>query len=200
MNRATKTIGTAAAFLLFALAAAAQAPTRRPITVQDLLSIHRVSDPQISPDGLWVSYTVATPDLPANHISKNIWIVPARGGVPRQLTSTGSDERPRWSPDGKTLAFLSSRDGASQIYAMPSTGGAPTRITFLSAGVDNELWSPDGKWLAFVSRVYPDCADEACNARRDAERAAGPVQARIYDKLLFRHWNTWWDGKRSHLF
>ncbi len=120
MNRATKTIGTAAAFLLFALAAAAQAPTRRPITVQDLLSIHRVSDPQISPDGQWVAYTVATPDLAANHISKNIWIVPARGGDPRQLTSTGSDERPRWSPDGKTIAFLSSRDGAAQIYAMPS--------------------------------------------------------------------------------
>jgi dipeptidyl aminopeptidase/acylaminoacyl peptidase len=215
MNRTTQTIATPAALLLFALAASAQTPApppapqsaasavnanRRPITVQDLISIHRVSDPQISPDGQWVAYTVATPDVPANRLSKNIWIVPARGGDPRQLTHTGRDERPRWSPDGKMVAFLSSRDGSTQIYAMPFDGGEPTCITSLSAGADNELWSPDGNSLAFVSRVYPDCPDDACNSQRDAEKAASPVQARVYDKLLFRHWNTWWDGKRSHLF
>ncbi len=200
MNRITQAIATVAALVLFSFATRAQAPARRAITFEDLASIHRVSDPQISPDGLWVAYTVATPDLPANHIAKNIWIVPARGGDPRQLTRGGTDERPRWSPDGKMLAFLSSRDGASQIYVTPYDGGAPTRITFLSTGADNELWSPDGKSLAFVSRVYPDCADEACNAQRDAAKDMSQVKARIYDKLLFRHWNTWWDDKRSHLF
>ena len=210
MNRRTQVFAIGVAVLSFSLPASAQAPAaagdaikapaRRPITFQDLISMHRISDPQISPNGEWIAYTVATPDLSANHLSKDIWIVPAHGGDSRQLTRGGTDERARWSPDSKTIAFLSSRDGAAQIYVAPFDGGEPTRITSLTAGVDNEIWSPDGKWLAFVSRVYPDCKDDACNAQRDAEKAASPVQARIYDRLLFRHWDKWWDDKRSHLF
>jgi dipeptidyl aminopeptidase/acylaminoacyl peptidase len=73
-------------------------------------------------------------------------------------------------------------------------------VTFLSTGADNELWSPDGKWIAFVSSVYPNCKDDACNEQRDAEKEKSKVKARIYEKLLYRHWTTWWDGKRSHLF
>ena len=177
----------------------AQTSGKRAITVKDLLSLHRISDPQISPDGRSIAYTAATPDLSADRIASNIWMVPASGADSRQLTESGKDERPRWSPDGK-LFFVSQRDGAPQIYSVPAEGGEATRLTFLSSGADDEILSPDGRWIAFVSRVYPDCKDDACNALRDEERARDKVKARIYEKLLYRHWTAWWDGKRSHLF
>ncbi len=189
----------AIALLASSPAEAQSAPTRA-ITFSDLISMRRVSDPHISPDRLWVAYTVATADLDANRSATNIWIVSASGGDARQLTRSGKDSRPRWSPDGKSLAFLSSRDGVPQVYSIPLTGGEPTRITFLSTGADNQLWSPDGKAIAFISSVYPDCQDDSCNAQRDAAREKNKVKARVYEKLLYRHWTAWWDGKRSHLF
>jgi dipeptidyl aminopeptidase/acylaminoacyl peptidase len=178
----------------------AQETPRRAITFKDLISMNRLSDPQISPDGRWIVYSVATPDLEANKLTHNIWIISASGGEPRQLTRSGSDSRPRWSPDGKRLAFLSSRDGAQQVYTIWLEGGEASKLTSLSTGADNELWSPDGNSIAFVSRVYPDCTDDACNSARDAEKEKNKVKARVYDRLLFRHWTEWWDGKRSHLF
>jgi dipeptidyl aminopeptidase/acylaminoacyl peptidase len=162
--------------------------------------MHRLSDPQVSPDGKWVAYVVATPDMQADHSMSNIWIVPTNGGEERQVTRSGSDSRPRWSPDGKQIAFLSSRDGAAQIYVMSVFGGEATRVTFLSTDVDNEIWSPDGKSMAFTSRVYPDCRDDACNKSRDEAAAKNPVKAHIATRLLYRHWTDWADGKRSHLF
>ncbi|HLW44202.1 MAG TPA: S9 family peptidase [Candidatus Acidoferrales bacterium] len=173
---------------------------KRAIQFDDMIAMHRLSDPQVSPDGKWVAYVVATPDMRANHSLSNIWIVPANGGEERQLTRSGSDSRPRWSPDGKQIAFLSSRDGATQIYVMPVYGGEASRVTFLSTDVDNEVWSPDGKWMAFVSRVYPDCRDDACKKARDEEAAKNPVKAHIATRLLYRHWTDWADGKRGHLF
>src|SRR5215472_8543912 len=188
------------AFLLGAIPTASAPPQKRPMTFQDLAAMRRLNDPQISPDGKWIVYDVGTPNLEANRVTHNIWLVPAEGGEARQITRGDSDVRPRWSPDGKRIAFLSSRDGEQQIYWITLHGGDANRLTFLSAGADNELWSPDGKWIAFVSGVYVDCKDEACNARRDADVGKSKVKARIYDHLLYRHWNTWWDGKRSHLF
>jgi dipeptidyl aminopeptidase/acylaminoacyl peptidase len=178
----------------------AQAQQKRAITFNDLISMHRLSDPQISPDGKWVAYGVATPDLDANHLVKNVWIVGVSDGNARQLTQGGSDERARWAPDGKSLSFLSARDRTPQVYTVAADGGAPVKITSLSGGADNELWSPDGKWISFTSSVYPDCKDEACNAARDAAKDTNKVKAHVYEKLLFRHWNSWSDGKRSHLF
>jgi len=194
-------VRVALAVLFIAAAANAQAPReRRGITFQDLISMHRLSDPQISPDGKWIAYSVGTPDLEGNRIMRNIWIVPAAGGEWRQLTRSGSDVRPRWSPDGKKLAFLSSRDGQAQVYWMAFEGGEATRLTFVPGGADNELWSPDGKLLAFVSAAYPDCKNFACDDERDRARAKNNVKAHVYEKLLFRHWSQWSDGKRGHLF
>src|SRR6185437_15440918 len=173
---------------------------KRAIRFDDMIAMHRLSDPQVSPDGKWVAYVVATPDMQANHSMSNIWIVPANGGEERQLTRSGSDSRPRWSPDGKQIAFLSSRDGATQIYVMSVYGGEATRVTFLSTDADNEIWCLDSKWMAFVSRVYPDCKDDGCNKARDEAAAKNPVKAHIATRLLYRHWTDWADGKRSHLF
>jgi len=190
----------AGAVFLTAAGAGVQAPQKRAITFQDLISMHRVSGPQISPDGKSIAYEVATPDLAANRTAHNIWIAPAAGGEARQLTRGGSDTRPRWSPNGKKLAFLSARNGATQVYWAAPEGGDANRLTSLSSGADNELWSPDGKSIAFTSSVYPDCKDDACNAARDDAESKSKVKAHVYDKLFFRHWNAWWDGKRSHLF
>jgi dipeptidyl aminopeptidase/acylaminoacyl peptidase len=179
----------------------AQEQRKRAITFQDLISMHRVSEPQISPDGKWIAYSVSTPDLDANRSIRNIWIVATSGGEARQLTRGGTDTRPRWSPDGKKLAFLSARvENNPQVFWMNLEGGEATKVTSLSTGADNELWSPDGKAIAFISSVYPDCKDDACNANRDTEKEKSKVKARIYDKLLYRHWTGWSDGKRSHLF
>ena len=178
----------------------AQSSDKRAITFRDLISMHRLSDPQVSPDGKWVSYTIATPDYDANHLVKNIWLAPVAGGEAHPLTQGGSDERARWSPDGKKIAFLSVTEGTAQVFTISPEGGAPTKLTSLSGGADNELWLPDGNSIEFTSSVYPDCRDDACNTARDTAKEKSKVKAHIAEKLLYRHWNAWSDGKRSHLF
>jgi dipeptidyl aminopeptidase/acylaminoacyl peptidase len=200
MTQRTRLATAVAAILMSVVAAQAQTAEKRPITFQDLISLHRLSEPQLSPDAKWIAYTVSTPDLEANHSVRDIWLVPTTAGEPRQLTRGGSDTRPRWSPDGQKLAFISARNGTPQIYWIALAGGEATRLTNLSTGADNELWSPDGHALAFISSVYPDCHDDACNSQHDSAKEKSKVKAHIYEKLLYRHWTEWWDGKRSHLF
>jgi dipeptidyl aminopeptidase/acylaminoacyl peptidase len=183
-----------------AKSANAQSKAKHSLTFNDLIKLHRISTPEVSPDGNWVAYTISTPDLEANRDVSNIWLVSANGGDPIQITQSGKDHSPSWSPDSKTLAFLSSRDGNSQVYLLPMDGGEAKKLTQLSTGADLFKWSKDGKNIAFASAVYVDCRDDACNAKRDEEREKSKVKARIYDHLLFRHWDQWSEGKRSHLF
>jgi len=193
--------GLAGTFLLAGgLAVAAQETPKHAITFDDLIKMHRVAEPQISPDGKWVAYTLATPDMEGNRNASNIWIVPTSGGAPAQLTQSGHDSSPVWSPDGKTLAFLSSRSGDSQVYLLSLEGGEAQRLTKLSTGADIVKWSPDGKTIAFTSSVYPDCKDDDCNSKRDAEKEKNKVKAHVAEHLLYRHWTHWNEGKRSHLF
>ena len=178
----------------------AQETAKRPITFDDLRSMHRIAGPAISPDGAWVAYSVATPDMEANRNASNIWISPVGGGAAIQLTQSGRDSAPAWSPDGKAIAFISSRDGNSQVYVLSMQGGESHAITHLSSGADMVKWSPDGATIAFTSSVYPDCKDDACNSGRDAEKEKNKVKAHVYEQLLYRHWTHWSEGKRSHLF
>lgn len=181
--------------------AGAWAEAKRPITFADMMAMQRVSDVQISPDGKWVAYRVAAPDMEANRIPGNLWLAAADGSeAPRQLTRSGRDSSPRWSPDGRRIAFVSTRDGGSQIWTISVEGGEATKLTSISTGASDPAWSPDGKWMAFASEVYPDCPDDACNSKRDAEKAKEKSSARIYDRLLYRHWATWSEHKRSHIF
>ncbi len=190
----------ALALLFLGGAARAQEGVKHPITFDDLVRMQRVSEPQISPDGKWVAYTVAVPDMDANRNASNIWLIATQGGAAMQLTRSGRDTSPVWSPDGKTLAFLSTRSGESQIYLLSMGGGEARPLTHISTGVDIVKWSPDGKTLAFTSAVYPDCKDDACNSARDADKEKSKVKARAYEQLLYRHWDHWFEGKRSHLF
>jgi dipeptidyl aminopeptidase/acylaminoacyl peptidase len=185
----------------FACCLHAQTPPKRAMTFEDLMAMQRIGDPQISPDGRFVVYTVGTTEMESNRITRNIWIVSTvPGSQPHQLTQTGHDTRPQWSPDGKKIAFLSSRDATPEVYVMAAKGGNAAKITSLSTAADNEKWSPDGKSIAFTSSVFPDCSDDACNHLRDQAAEKSTVKARVYDHLLFRHWSHWNSGKRNHLF
>ena len=89
------------------------------IAYEDLVKVQRIADPQLSPDGKWVAYEAGVVDLAANKTVRHIWLVSSEGGEPRQLTrGDGSDTRPRWSPDGKSLAFVSTRGGSSQVWIL----------------------------------------------------------------------------------
>lgn len=183
-----------------ALSCRAQTTAKHPMTFDDLIKLHRISGAAISKDGKWIAYAMATPDMEANRNVSNVWIVSTAGGDPIQVSQGGHDSAPAWSPDGKTLAFISARDGASQVYLLSMEGGEAKKLTTLSTGTDLFHWSPDGKTIAFTSSVYPDCKDDACNAKRDQEKEKSKVKARLYDHLLYRHWDHWFEGKRSHLF
>jgi dipeptidyl aminopeptidase/acylaminoacyl peptidase len=186
------------ALLTLAASAFAQKP---PFDADAMMRLERIGDPQISPDGRTVAFTVQTIDLANNKRPTQIWIVPIFGGGPRQLTHEGDDnERPRWSPDARSIAFVSDRGGSSQIWIMNADGSSPHQVTNLSTEADGVLYSPDGKSLVFTSAVYPECADDACNQRKLDEEKQSKVHARTYDALLYRHWTKWQTKRRSHLF
>src|SRR5882724_7237143 len=139
------------AVLTIAATARAQETAKHPITFDDLIAMHRLAEAELSPDGKWVAYTVATPDMEANRNATNLWMAPAAGGDAIQLTRTGKDSSPKWSPDGKTIAFLSARSGDSQVYVLSMDGGEAHAVTKISTGVDIVDLSPDGKTIAFLS-------------------------------------------------
>jgi dipeptidyl aminopeptidase/acylaminoacyl peptidase len=177
------------------------AQTKQPITFDDLISIGRVSDPQISPDGKEVAFVVTYYSKETNRGNSDIWIVPFSGGEPTKLTNDkAADFHPRFSPDGKKLAFISGRSGKAQIWILPLDGGEAMQLTNLWTGASSVEWSPDGKYLAFVSRVYPDAKSDEENKKRDLKKAKSKVKARIIDHLLYRHWASWRNDKWSHLF
>ncbi|HEY2459709.1 MAG TPA: S9 family peptidase [Candidatus Acidoferrum sp.] len=192
----------AAVGLIFCSAAGvrAQESGKHAITFDDMMKMHRVGEPQVSADGKWVAYMVSTPDFEANRNAGNIWAVATTGGAPMQLTQSGKDSSPVWSPDGKRLAFLSSRGSESQVFILAMDGGEAHAVTNLSTGADMVKWSPDGKTIAFTSAVYPDCKDDACNKARDEAKEKDKVKAHVAEHLLYRHWTHWSEGKRSHVF
>ena len=186
--------------VLIALGSLLIAQERR-FTVNDLLKVRRVGDPQVSPKGDLVAFTITDMDTAANKSMTQIYLVPLSGGEMRQLTNDeNSSASPRWSPDGEKLAFVSARDGEDQIWTIDVSSGALKKITSISSGAGDPVWSPDGSLIAFTSEIYPECKDDACNKRMSDARAQTKVKPHVADRLLFRHWKFWKDGKRSHVF
>ncbi|MCG6924432.1 MAG: S9 family peptidase [Acidobacteria bacterium] len=187
----------AAAAALAALPAAAVAG---PFTATEMMRLKRLSEPQVSPDGTRVVFVQTEVDLAANAKQSDLWMVPVAGGEPRRLTgSPVSESRPRWSPDGRRIAFVAPSDGKPQIHLLDLAGGEPQAATAFAGGVSSVSWIDDGRLLV-RAEVFPACgADDACNGER-LEALERPSSARAYDSLLYRHWDTWEDGRREHLF
>jgi dipeptidyl aminopeptidase/acylaminoacyl peptidase len=179
------------------------AAARRAMTIADLIAAVRVSDPQLSPDGASVAYVRTTTDPKSGQRNADIWVVAADGSSASRLLAGGgkSETSPQYSPDGKRLAFISTRSGTPQVYVTGVGSGEPRQVTKLAAGAQAPLiFSPDGTRIAFVSDVYPGCADEACNQRRAAAAEKNPVKAHRATRLLFRHWSEWREEIRHHIF
>jgi dipeptidyl aminopeptidase/acylaminoacyl peptidase len=215
------------ALLAFAFPAIAQA--KHPFTFEDMMKLKRVGEPEVSPDGKWVIFSVVDVNLEANTKTPHIWIVrlsrseesrsEEKSGVPhvsRPLRDVGDTERvliadqdadrPRWAPDGKRFAFLSTKEGGSQVWIadFDRAGGTVTgvrKLTSIATEASGELWSPDGSSILFTSDVYPECAgDWECNQKKLDESEKGQVKAQIFTHLLYRHWNAYKGGKRTHIF
>jgi dipeptidyl aminopeptidase/acylaminoacyl peptidase len=182
--------------------AAAAAPTG--FTVDHLLAMQRVGAPEVSPDGKWVAFAVRDTDLDANRGRFDIWLqaIDATGGqaATRLTTHPENDTDPAWSPDGAWLYFLSARSGSSQVWRIRPTGGEAEQVTRLATDVGGFRVFPDGKRLLLALEVWPDAKTLADSIKRDEQHAKSQVKARMYDQLLFRHWDHWEDGKYSHLF
>jgi dipeptidyl aminopeptidase/acylaminoacyl peptidase len=206
MPRSNWCVGALLALVVSVPAAlAARAEAAETFTVEKLIALGRVSDPQVSPDGRMVAYVLTTGSLEKNSRQSRIWLVPVAGGAPSPLAhGEGSDSSPRWSPDGTRLAFLSTRGGSAQVWAADARPGqqaaAPRRITSFPTDVSSFAWTPDGRSLVLASDVFPPCATVECNEKAWRRFEARTSKAHVFDRLLFRHWTTWRDGRYSHLF
>ncbi len=184
--------------LLAGLAGAATAASaqQRAITFDDFIALKAVSDPQLSPDGRQVAYVVATPSLQENRNLAHIWLADLQTGENRQIThGTGSDFAPRFSPDGKSIAFISTREDGAQVWVMPLGGGEGRKVTSLPDGAGDLYWLPDGHGFVVMSDVkWPE--QQEIDRRNDDY----PTHARIWTQLLWRHWVEWREGRRQHLF
>jgi len=174
---------------------------QRAMQIDDLLNCQRITEPRFSRDGQWIAFTVQTMNIETNKGHKALWRVRADGQDLQPLTTDESNNwSPLWSPDGKSLAFLSNRSGLVQVWSLPLDGGEPRQITYFYCGVESFIWSHNGQQIAFSARVYPDLTDFSEMQKRDLATETSQIKARVYDELMFRHWNEWWDHKRSHVF
>ena len=186
------------------LAAAAVAAEKRAFTIEDFYRVRVPSGLELSPDGAWLVYSLETTDLPRGKSNADLYRLASDGSGERRLTWTGeySESNPVFSPDGARLAFVAKRGESehAQVWVMDFRGGEARAVSDVSTGVSDLLWSPDGRHIAFTTEVYPECgADDACNEKRSETRDNGPLVAHLADDLLYRHWNSWSDGKVSHI-
>jgi dipeptidyl aminopeptidase/acylaminoacyl peptidase len=166
-----------------------------------MLAMKRISGPQVSPDGERIAFTLRTTDLESNLVRTDIWLVGLDGSGLRRMTAhEASDFEPRWSADGKHLYFLSTRSGSSQVWRIALDGGEAEPVTDLPLDVSNLVLSPTGGGIAFTLEVFTDCETLECTTKRLEERKESKTTGKIYDRLFIRHWDTWKDGRRAHLF
>jgi dipeptidyl aminopeptidase/acylaminoacyl peptidase len=160
--------------------------TRRPITIEDLLRFMTVGNPEISPDGGQIVFTVRTVDTEKNRYLSHLWLADVENGSVSQFTyGEGDDGSPQWSPDGKRIAFIRTRDKRTQIWVMPSNGGEAHQLTRMEDGdPGTPVWSPDGRRIAFTFRpTHPDWTEEAGKKREERGLSSPP---RVITRLHYR--------------
>ncbi|MBD9468610.1 S9 family peptidase [Pseudoxanthomonas sp. PXM01] len=187
------------------LAALPSLAAARGLDVRDLQKLDRVSSPTLSPDGSTVVFAKRIVDADVVKASSSLWIrnlLTRDMAPPKRLTPEGwSVNSPSFSPDGKTVYFLSAKSGTQQLYAQPTTGGTPRQLTDFALDVASYKLSPDGTRVLFSTDTFADCkADFACTKKRLDDTAAKKSTGVVYDGLFVRHWDTWADGRRSRLF
>jgi dipeptidyl aminopeptidase/acylaminoacyl peptidase len=186
--------------LVLSAAMAAPAAAQRPVESRDLLRIREVSDPQLSPDGAWVAYTVATSDTVDDKRDADVWMTSWDGKRSVRLTySKAREHSPRWSPDGRWLTFLSSREDTSeveQVWRLDRTGGEAERITDFPGGVSDYAWSPDGSRLAVIASD-PD-ADAQASGQDSSRKRPRPI---VINRFRFKYDGEGYIGEeREHLY
>ena len=193
----TRVSAARAAFLLSYSAVVLHAQARRVMTFDDFSAVRAISDPQLSPDGKTVLYAARTTDVAANRRSTRTFAMGIAGGAARAFPDDKTvAAEARWSSDGAKVAYTV----GGQLWVADAAGANAHQLTTLALGVSGPVWSPTGDRLAFVSSVYPDCRDDQCNGARQKAASDSKVKAHVTDGLMFRHWNAYDDGTRSHLF
>jgi len=192
-----RAIRTACVVFGFGVVSSAAVNAADPIGIEDLLRIPRVADVQLSPDGRAIAYTVTTPNVAANESESYLWVADTATGRSERITHTGRDRAARWSPDGQRLAFLSRRDGKSQVYILTLGAGEARALTRFTSDVETLKWTPDGRTLIFSAVVDPDCKNDECLKTSADRRGTG---VRVYEQWPVRLAMSWADGMRSHLF
>ena len=189
------------ALALIGVALATAPVAAKGLTVDDMLAMQRIGDPQVSPDGKLVAFSVRDTDLDANKGRYDIWVVGTDGSNARRLTShPDNDTDARWSPDGRHLYFMSTRSGSSQVWRIAIAGGEAEQVTKLPIDLNGFTLFPDGRRMVVSMDVWADAKTLADTVKRDEAKSKSKVKARTYDNLLFRHWDGWEDGKFSHIF
>ena len=172
-----------------------------PFSIHDMLAMDRLSDPQVSPDGKWIAFVLRKTDLEEDKGRTDLWLVGADGTALRRLTShKASDSNPRWAPDGKSIWFVSARSDTSQVWRIAIDGGEAEQVTEQPLDVGNLIVAPDGRHIAFTMEVFPDCNTPGETKDKLDEIESKKMSGRIYESIFVRHWDTWKDGRRSHLF
>ena len=171
------------------------------ISFENFFSVDRLSTPVVSPDGKLVAFTVKKANISENSYLTQIWMIGQNGENLRQLTTDSlSSVNPVFSPDGKFIYYLTPRSGSMQIWRLPVGGGEAKQITKLYDGVEGFVISPKNAHLLMVRKVPPECKTEDCIKEKGEDKNMSNVKARIIDRLMYRHWNEWLEGKYSHLF
>jgi dipeptidyl aminopeptidase/acylaminoacyl peptidase len=182
-------------------ARAADPRSKRPLSIADFYLTASVGAPVIAPDGKSIVFSVRHTELDQEKAWTELWLVHSDGSGLRQLTASGNnDSEPSFSPDGKTLLFVSTRKGGSQLWTLALGGGEPRQLTKFAPGLAGPVWSPDGRWIACASELWPACSiDAACNDKADQDKDGDKLEVYTSEGLLYRHWNAWEDGKRTHV-
>jgi dipeptidyl aminopeptidase/acylaminoacyl peptidase len=172
-----------------------------PFTAEHLVRLDRVGGPVVSPDGSQVVYTLRKTDIEANKGRYDLWLTRVSDGETRHLTHhEANDTDPAWSPDGRHVYFLSSRDDSSQVWRIGVDGGEASQVTSLPLDIGTFRLTADGSRLVVSLNVYMDCEDLQCTRARDEAKKESDVTGVVHDQLFMRHWDHWLDEKRSQLF